>query len=457
MKDLIKDRHRRMAGGKWRPAAILLAAVLAAVSVPFFGKSVFAVDLSKDCSLTINTSSLSDAEQALLDAANVVVDVYRIADATEDSSYDTYHWELISLLEDTDLTLPEYTDAAGWRAVTQEVSDVILGTAPEGQSLWNPREVEEAKANTLPDMDEEGKPLRIVGAELGEKIDGLKPGLYFIVARGSDIDEYVSANSLSSDQESSSDSGTENASDGNTSDSTNEGTGEDYSYMTNTVTIATTSSRTYQFATELVAVPTKDARTDTGEVNTANDSEWIYDAGVVLKPAQLSKGGSVEIIKILDTYDYRAKTSEGETRGIIDAATFVFEVAVYESKESYEADPENAAAIYHNYISISFGDSGTKSALVENLPVGAYVVATEVYSGRSYKAVSDTTQTTTILPNKAANVTFENTYDGRHGGGGSVTNNFKYEDSGWSLEQVYDSSTEETHVSYPAQKNESTE
>ena len=45
MKDERNVRHHRAAGARWRPAALLLAAVLIATSLPFFGKSVFAADL----------------------------------------------------------------------------------------------------------------------------------------------------------------------------------------------------------------------------------------------------------------------------------------------------------------------------------------------------------------------------------------------------------------------------
>ena len=84
MKDERNVRHRRTAGGRWRPAAILLAAVIAAVSVPFFGKSVFAAD-PETCSLTVFTNQdMSEEDKKFLDEANVVLDIYRIADVTQD-------------------------------------------------------------------------------------------------------------------------------------------------------------------------------------------------------------------------------------------------------------------------------------------------------------------------------------------------------------------------------------
>ena len=134
MKDERNVRHRRTAGGRWRPAAILLAAVIAAVSVPFFGKSVFAAD-PEPSSLTVFTNQEMDEEdKKFLDEANVVLDIYRIADVTQDDIYDTYNWTLDSNLAAEGLTLPDYTDTAGWRETTQKVSEMILGTAPDGKT-----------------------------------------------------------------------------------------------------------------------------------------------------------------------------------------------------------------------------------------------------------------------------------------------------------------------------------
>jgi len=411
MKDERNVRHRRTAGGRWRPAAILLAAVIAAVSVPFFGKSVFAAD-PETCSLTVFTNQdMSEEDKKFLDEANVVLDIYRVADVTRDEKYDTFNWAPVPILAEAGLTLPDDTDTAGWRETTQTVSDYILGQAPEGKTQWTP-------AGTYPVQKFEN-----IG--LGQKVD-LPAGIYFIVARGSNIEEYVSQNRLEI-----ADGGEEEEESGSPS------------YMTSTVTLAKSSKRTYQFATELVMVPTKAPWNDT--VNSGNPSEWDFDVEVYLKPAVLGVGGDLQIVKILDTYEYRKKTNEGKTRDIIDNATFVFEVTAYESQA------EGAPVVYHNYVSTTFKDSTSKTVLVKDIPVGSYVVVNEAYSGRSYAVVTDSTQTTVIRPDQAASVTFENEYDERHGGGGSVTNNFKFDADNWTVEQVTDSSTVGEHVSNPAE------
>ena len=44
MKDERNVRHRRAAGGKWQPVAIILAAVLMVLSVPLGGRAALAAD-----------------------------------------------------------------------------------------------------------------------------------------------------------------------------------------------------------------------------------------------------------------------------------------------------------------------------------------------------------------------------------------------------------------------------
>lgn len=406
MKDERNVRHRRTAGGRWRPAAILLAAVIAAVSVPFFGKSVFAAD-QEPSSLTVFTNQdMTTEDKKFLDEANVVLDIYRIADVTQDDIYDTYNWTLDSNLAAEGLTLPDYTDTAGWRETTQKVSEMILGTAPDGKTQWKPADIP-----GIPTVQ------KYENISLGQEVE-LPLGIYFIVARGSNIEEYVSQNRLMPADDSP-------------------------SYMTNTVTLAKSSRRTYQFATELVMVPTKKPWNDV--VNSANPDKWDPSVEVYLKPAVLGVGGDLEIVKMLDTYEYRKKTNEGKTRDIIDNATFVFEVTAYES------NAEGAPVVFHDFVSTTFTDSTSKKVLVQDIPVGSYVTVEEVYSGRSYHATVDTVQTTMITPDQTAVVKFRNDYDGRHGGGGSVTNNFKFDADNWTVEQISDNSTEGEHISNPAE------
>lgn len=412
MKDERNVRHHRAEGARWRPAALLLAAVLIAVTVPFFGKSVFAadpgpVDIYQDCSLTVDSTGI-----AAQDEGNVVVDLYRVAYLTPDNQYDTYHWEPTSLLQD-DITLPEYTDREGWKAITEELVDKILGEAPEGLTQWNPSDVDclansfieySGQSDGQPDMNS----YKITGVGLREAKE-IPSGFYVIIAHGSNVDKYVC---------------------------THEFTDSDPDYMTKTVTLATSDKYTYQFAAEMVAVPTK--LIEDGEANTANTVAWQYDPTVVLKPEIRGRGGTLEIIKNLELYEYRRKEVGDNPRDIKDTATFVFEVSAYENESSYTP---GATPIYHNYVSINYKDeNGIKKAIVEDLPVGAYVVVKEVYSGRSYTAIVEE-DSAVIKPDEAAQVKFKNEYDKTQGGGGSFVNNFKYTDeNGWEGNRVKDNS-----------------
>ena len=108
-----------------------------------------------------------------------------------------------------------------------------------------------------------------------------------------------------------------------------------------------------------------------------------------------------------------------------EAPTFVFSVeAVYKGK-----------VVYSNVHSMSFDTYGTKTITIENLPVGAEVTVTEVYSGARYEAVSASTATTTILPDDAiVNVQFTNRGNNFFPGHG-ILNEFIYGDRReWELE-----------------------
>ena len=87
MKDERNVRRSRAAGRKWQPVAILLAAVLMVLSVPFGSRSARAVDLDQNCSLKVNPGNSIVADD--IATANVVIDLYRVADAVPVTGYDT--------------------------------------------------------------------------------------------------------------------------------------------------------------------------------------------------------------------------------------------------------------------------------------------------------------------------------------------------------------------------------
>ena len=338
----------------------------------------------------------------------------------KDDTYDTYHWAPTSVLDGL-ITLPEYTDREGWKAVTEDLADLILGIAPESQKQWEPSDVgglADSFTEYTPGDPVDTTSYIISGVGLGETVS-VPSGFYVIIAHGENVNKYVCRH---------------------------ESDDSDPEYMTRTVTLAKSEKLTYLFAAEMIAVPTRDM--EGAEANTANPVEWEYDPEVILKPGIRELRGDLVIIKDLELYEYRKKEVGDNPRDIKDNATFVFEVSAYKNEDSYT--PE-ATPIYHNYVSITYNDEyGIKKALVEDLPVDSYVVVTEVYSGRSYTATVDT-DTAVIKPDETAQVKFENTYDERHGGGGSFVNNFKYVEhddnsTGWEANRVDDNSEESTIV-----------
>lgn len=400
MKDERNVRQRRAAGRRWQPVAILLAAVLMVLSVPIGLTPAYAVDLG-DCSLTVipgNAMALEDLEKA-----GVVIDLYRVADAVEVSGYDTYDWSVNAPFAEKIGTIDKNIDGDGWKKLAQQAADVVLGEAPEGETKWDPTAAAEKIDSSL----------KSTGNPAGTEIKGLKAGLYLVIARGT-VD--IKDNKYAATAETS-----------------------------GTVTIANSETNTYKFAPELVSLPTKEAVDDV--INTANPGPWIYNPTITLKPSQEERLGNLEIVKTLDDYADREKKVGDNPRMMKDPATFVFKMTVYE-------DESKAKVIKEDYLSAVFDEFGTKTLLVENLPVNSFVVVKEEYSGRNYSAKVEE-GSATIVADETVQVSFENYYDDREGGGGSVTNKFtNSEEKGkWTWEQLTDSSTEGSVIQSDSQSD----
>jgi hypothetical protein len=214
----------------------------------------------------------------------------------------------------------------------------------------------------------------------------LGAGLYLIIAHGADETDYV------------------------TTITDDEG-------MEKLVTTAHTDVYTYTFQPELVVLPGKEVDAS-GEMNTASDGQWLYDMTVTLKPEQDRRLGSVSIVKTLRSYNAAS-----------GPVTFVFQV-----DGTIEGQP-----VYSDVFSLTFTAPGEQSILVENIPAGAEVTVTEVYSGAGYRLVSDATQTAIIQADAVAAVSFENDYDGGQKNGYGITNYFVFQPgAGWDWQQLTD-------------------
>lgn len=182
---------------------------------------------------------------------------------------------------------------------------------------------------------------------------------------------------------------------------------------------------TYSFTPYLLAVP-NNYYYDNGS------DDWIYDITSGLKPEQTERYGDLVINKTLSSYN-----------ATIGDASFVFQV---------EAKGLNGDTVYSDVVSLVFDAAGTKSVTIENIPAGAQVTVTEVYSGASYSLTADTAQTQQVQivadgeEGAPVSVSFENEYNESLNGGSSVENHFNYTepadpaDTGtWSWEQRIDS------------------
>lgn len=178
----------------------------------------------------------------------------------------------------------------------------------------------------------------------------------------------------------------------------------------------------YDFTPYLISLPNN-------YYYTSGNDDWVYEnVAIGLKPEKTDRYGDLVINKFLDVYN--------ETIG---GATFVFQVEA--SKK--DVDTEETSVVYSNVVSMTFKNPGTDSITIEDIPAGAEVVVTEIYSGASYSLTSDASQKVTIIADEEegapVSASFSNTYDKRLNGGNGVVNSFAYEDGVWTHSATEDS------------------
>ncbi len=186
------------------------------------------------------------------------------------------------------------------------------------------------------------------------------------------------------------------------------------------------ASYEYRFTPYLISLPNN-------YYNTSGNDGWVYDVTTSLKPERTDLYGNLIIEKDLLSYN-----------ATVGGATFVFQV---EAVKDYKTDADGQAeykTVYSDVVSITFDAAGKKQIVVEDIPAGAEVTVTEVYSGGSYTATDKATVfTTTIVADEAtydeavtATVTFKNEYDGRINGGSGVINHFEEDENGWTWTKI---------------------
>ena len=161
---------------------------------------------------------------------------------------------------------------------------------------------------------------------------------------------------------------------------------------------------TYTFKENLISLPNN-------YYDSTKDDAWIYDLtgknAVGLKPDREERKGDLVINKALTSYN-----------ATVGGATFVFHVSVKKLD----------GTVTTNVYKMAFNGAGSDALTIPELPAGAKVTVTEVYSGASYKLISANDQKTTIIAKEEegapVSVSFTNAYNGGQNGGSGVVNHF---------------------------------
>ena len=155
---------------------------------------------------------------------------------------------------------------------------------------------------------------------------------------------------------------------------------------------------------------------DNGDGTMSTQVEYDHAEGAENAPPVFTnkmKPGELTITKTLN------RIKEGDT------ATFVFQV---------EGVDDNGNTVYSNVTSLDFDAIGTRSVTLHDVPIGAKVTVTEVYSGSSYHLTANDAPEVVILSPEAegapVGVSFTNDYDVTDEGGYGVLNRYGAVESG---------------------------
>ena len=185
-----------------------------------------------------------------------------------------------------------------------------------------------------------------------------------------------------------------------------------------------TAEYEYTFAPYLISLPSHNYFQD-------GDDTWQYVVEVGLKATQTQRYGDLVIEKELKTYN----ESLGD-------AVFVFQVEATRDTMVNGTLVEDMV-VYSNVLTLNFKEPGMKQARVEDLPAGATVTITEVYSGASYELIEGEDGYTVVIladgdEEGPVTVHFTNDYDDRLITGTGVVNHFELTGEDYQWSQVED-------------------
>lgn len=228
---------------KMRSVLALALAVSILFTLPLWatGSARALEDESTLCSLTMHPGG--DTWDEDMEKAGIVIDLYKVAGARKDASYDTYNYEVepdFAALEQRLTAGRAELDGSAWSDLAAEAAQIIL----RGETAVEP--LKSVPVNT--------------------KIEELEWGLYLVVAHGENLSDYVKENT-----------------DGKI------------------VTIAQSPEYEYSFFPSLVSLPSTSDNLDAEGMNTSQGT-WHYDAEGTLKPERAPRFGDLEITKTLNGY-----------------------------------------------------------------------------------------------------------------------------------------------------------
>lgn len=337
------------------------------------------LDMGKDMSLTV---SVGDGIREKLSAVpqedgTICFDLYRIADIAEDGFAYQVTGKYSALEEELSKasTTSDGGSAPDWQALAQQALTLAVGG-------------EDTVVNTPSGADYMGLPLDTENA--------VSKGLYLLVARETQDNRSVVKSVSAVDADG----------------------GNDYATSQYAVCI-TAGADVYTILPQIVCVPTKLSLDGSTVVSTTADGTWVYDQQIVLKMSVEPASGAIRI----------DKTLTGHTGD--EKVVCVFQVDAYYPTEN---------SLYSSEVySVTFDGDGSKSLLIEGLPIGASVHVTEVYSGANYKSSVPAPGylEATVRGEETVSVAFTNTRDNERSGGG-VTNHFTYGGGSWNWTQAAD-------------------
>ncbi len=391
------------------------------------------LDLTRTITLTIEPSGSATFKTDLNDYALYAYDIYKVADAVQDTGFSSFHFEISGTGAFADLT---NSMPLGYDDLPR--LDPETGTVVGDANLWS-KYAQRAAQFVL---DHSIAPTTTVVAvkDIASTVT-LPAGLYLVLARSNNDPLTVHGKNILPDKTDYFNS----LEDASTTPST-----------TKLVTQVRSTEYLYSFMPELIVLPFPQSEIPSGSsvtpVSTAG-GHWEYSVKAVLKPTRELRYGNLKVVKDLNIYNDTENTAQ------VEPVSFVFRVQV-EKKRMDSSGTGTATEVteysFDDYIMFTFTAPDEEICLFEEkFPVGARVLVTEVYSGAGYVLNSAKTvgslsdDSFVILPieneKSPITATFANKVENELIHGYGVLNQYQFDGRDWQI--VSDADSEGTYGS----------